>query len=55
MKSKQLELETHICFHKEFRFETLDKHKANAAVGEENELFTKIKFSSCLKVQIGCS
>ncbi len=48
-------LETHICFYKGFRFWKLDVHKANAEVGEENDQFTKLKFSSCLKVQIRSS
>jgi hypothetical protein len=45
----------HICFYKEFRFLKLDAHIANLAVGEENDQFTKLKFSSCLKVQIRSS
>jgi hypothetical protein len=36
-------------------FWKLDAHKANAEVGEENDQFTKLKFSSCLKVQIRSS
>ncbi len=42
----------YICFYKEFRFWKLDAHKENAEVGEENDQFTKLKFSSWLKVQI---
>ncbi len=51
-KVNSWKLETHICFYKEFRFQTLDAHKENAEVGEGNEQFTKLKFSSCPKEQI---
>ncbi len=54
-KVNSWKLKTHICFNKEFRFQTLDAHKANAEVGEENEQFTKLNFSSCPKVEIGSS
>jgi hypothetical protein len=33
-------------------FIKLDTYKAYAEVGQENKQFTKLKFQSCLKVQI---